>query len=535
MSWFSSSARTGLPNRRVCRPEVEALEDRQMLSTFTVVNTADQGVGSLRWAIQRANQQAGQDTIAFNIPKALGPVPTIGLTSPLPSISDAVILDGATQPGGHLVELNGRNAGAHANGLFVVASGCTLRGLVINRFDGNGIVLDRLADGNRVEGNYIGLDKTGMVVRPNHGDGIVLRCGDNTIGGLAPAARNVIAGNYRGIVISGNANHNTVLGNYIGAAADGVTRLANTWAGITIHSARNVIGSSEAGGRNIIISDDGAMVRGNGIEIKSRDLAVDANRVWDVRLNVIQGNYIGVDKNGTDTVNAPLGYGNSQAYPLYGTGIKLEGVTKSVIGGTSLGAGNVISSYAYGMFITGASTGNVIQGNRIGTNADGTSGVGNDYGIRLDGVSGNWIGGPAPGAGNIIAHCLRAVWASDTTNAILGNSIYEIAYEAAGLSFATPHQFPPSLTIASQAIASITVQGTASGAADAYTLEFFASPKKGEGRVLLGRKTINVTADGSFSFSFTFPATVAQGPYITATATSSQGYTSSFSGSLQIS
>jgi hypothetical protein len=547
MSWLSSSARTGLPNRRVFRLHVEALEDRQMPSTLTVVNTADHGVDSLRWAIERANEHAGQDTIAFKISKGFGPIPTIDLTSPLPSISDSVILDGSTQPGGHRVELNGASAGAHANGLFVVASSCTLRGLVINRFDGNGIVLDRLAGDNRVEGNYIGVDKTGMSVRPNHGDGIVIHCGDNTIGGLAPAARNVIAGNYRGIAISGNANHNTVLGNYIGAAADGVTRLANAWAGITIHSARNVIGSSEAGGRNIIISDNGTTVRGNGIEISSRDPAVDADRVWDVQFNVIQGNYIGVDMNGTDTVNAPVigEYDNPQpTWRLYGTGIKLEGVTKSVIGGTALGTGNVISSYANGIFVTEwessrdviRSTGNVIQGNKIGTNADGTSGVGNCYGIKFNGGSENWIGGTVPGAGNIIAHCWRAIWAGDTTNAILGNSIYEIEYEWPAMYFGTGHQFPPGLTSVSQTSDSVTVQGTVSGAAgETYILEFFVSPKKGEGLVLLGRETITVTADGPSSFSFAFQATVAQGQYLTATATSGQGYTSGFSESLQVS
>jgi hypothetical protein len=43
------------------------LEDRTVPSTFTVVNTLDDGsVGSLRWAVGQANSQPGVDTIDFD-------------------------------------------------------------------------------------------------------------------------------------------------------------------------------------------------------------------------------------------------------------------------------------------------------------------------------------------------------------------------------------------------------------------------------------------------------------------------------------
>ena len=51
--------------RRRCRPSLEAMEARQLLSTITVVNTADSGTGSLRQAILDAK---ANDTIAFDIP-----------------------------------------------------------------------------------------------------------------------------------------------------------------------------------------------------------------------------------------------------------------------------------------------------------------------------------------------------------------------------------------------------------------------------------------------------------------------------------
>src|SRR5262245_53942271 len=49
------------------RLSVEVMEDRWVPSTFTVVNTLDDGsTGSLRWAIDQANTQSGDDSIIFD-------------------------------------------------------------------------------------------------------------------------------------------------------------------------------------------------------------------------------------------------------------------------------------------------------------------------------------------------------------------------------------------------------------------------------------------------------------------------------------
>ncbi len=65
-------------------------------TTYTVTTTANTGAGSLRQAILDANANAGPDVIEFNIP---GVGPTIAITTALPALTDAVTIDGTTQPG----------------------------------------------------------------------------------------------------------------------------------------------------------------------------------------------------------------------------------------------------------------------------------------------------------------------------------------------------------------------------------------------------------------------------------------------------
>src|SRR5438094_10355275 len=74
--------------------------------TTYVVNAADDTVDelgcdtvhcSLREAIEAANRSGGEDTIAFDIPGR--GLQTISPLSALPDLTDAVILDGTTQPG----------------------------------------------------------------------------------------------------------------------------------------------------------------------------------------------------------------------------------------------------------------------------------------------------------------------------------------------------------------------------------------------------------------------------------------------------
>ena len=201
-----------------------------------MTNTNDNGAGSLRQAIIDSNADSGdRDTIVFDIPG--GGVHTITPLTALPVISQPVVIDGTTQPGyagGPLIELNGNGlAGA---GLFISGGNSIVRGLVINRFGGAGILV-QTNGGNVIAGNYIGVDALATTARGNGGHGVQIDgAPGNTVGGVEPAARNVISGNLQnGVSISGAAaTGNLVASNFIGTNGSGMSAIANSFNGVVI-------------------------------------------------------------------------------------------------------------------------------------------------------------------------------------------------------------------------------------------------------------------------------------------------------------
>ena len=185
---------------------------------------------------------------------------SIAPASPLPAITSPVVLDATTQPGftaAPIVELNGVGAGAAANGIVVTAGSTTIRGLAINRFGGNGIVLQGPGGGSAVEGNYIGTDATGALDRGNGLAGIlVLNSGANLIGGTVAAQRNVLSGNDgNGINVVGSSSVNTIAGNYIGTNAAGTTALGNGLYGVFLGGSASSVQSTFIGRGNVIAAN----------------------------------------------------------------------------------------------------------------------------------------------------------------------------------------------------------------------------------------------------------------------------------------
>lgn len=214
-------------------------------TTFTVNDPGDSGAGTLRQAILDANGTAGADTIDFS----LGGL-TISVNSPLPAISEAVTIDSTTDVGN---VLDGTGAGVAANGITINVASVVVKGLEIDNFTGDGILVN--AGGATIGQNQIGLGGG------NGGNGITIAAGTGTAIGGSAGANDIENNSGAGIAIS--ANSNVVTGNTIGSFGGG-----NGGNGVSITGAAstNQIGGPTDGDGNQIFenSGDGVSVTGTG-------------------------------------------------------------------------------------------------------------------------------------------------------------------------------------------------------------------------------------------------------------------------------
>jgi titin len=391
--------RPAAARRRRARPAVEALEGRLAPAVFTVVNANDSGAGSLRQAILQANANAGADTI--NIKIASGPQ-TINLLSALPALTGPTVVNGQTQPGfttTPIIELNGAGAGPGASGLTLMAGGSSVRGLVINRFAGSGIVLR--AGGCSVLGCFLGTDVAGAAARPNGRDGVTILSGaaGNVVGGTVAHTSNLISGNGRfGVYIVGpGAAGNFVEGNFIGSALSGAAAVPNQDGVVVAGGAANNLIGGAAG--NLLSGNVGAGV-----------VIAGATTLG----NKFQANFLGLTASGTAALP------NAEGVLIAG------GAHGNVVGGPSPALGNFISGNSGdGVHLDGAATtGNLVQGNTIGLSSGGVvlgGGVGNAVGVAFrDGARANTA------AGNVISGNGTGVLVTDlgtSANQVAGNRI----------------------------------------------------------------------------------------------------------------
>jgi len=238
--------------------------------------------------------------------------------------------------------------------------------------------------GNTVVGNFLGTNFGGGGGVPN-GEGVLVEGGasGNTIGGFDTAARNVISGNsVAGVHIAGaGTTGNRVFRNLVGTDAGGSARLANRQGVVVSGGATgNTIGDATPGGRPVVSGNVEA-----GIEITGSGTSG----------NAVRGAYVGTNAAG----NAALGNG---------TGVRIEaGASGNTVGGTAAGARNLISGNTNGTGVDlrgSGTTGNVVAGNYIGTDAAGGAALANTWGVRIEaGASGNTVGGSTAGARNLIS------------------------------------------------------------------------------------------------------------------------------------
>lgn len=641
-------------------------DTRAASCTITVTSERDDGAGSattLREAIQQANASPNADVLCFAIGSNYK---TIIPQAELPMITQPVIIDGLTQPRDStigaqapVIEIAGTQVAQNTEtrpGLYITSSNVTIRGLIINRFEGDGVIATHggssvfeynyigtnsagtiaygngrsgiglqtsnnkvrnnlvsgnsgagiaitgtgsiVADGNSVTSNRVGTDITGLRAIPNASDGILLTdSGNNTIGGTAGVSVggrctgecNLFSGNgANGIGIQGveslqtapTATNNRIIGNYVGVDIDGLNELRNYDIGFEAQDApNNIVGGTTPVERNIFSGNGGA-----GVSITSTFSYG----------NVIQGNYIGVDRSGMRrmanhkmgvNLGSPFGGSNNSHDNMIG------GTAGVSVGGACTGSCNVISGNDWsGVFISGNTGGNnQIVGNFIGPGVSGGHNLGNKQdGVGIVDSSNNKIGGPAAAARNLISgngyNAVVIVGVSSgtriegnylglgtdtgcmpngetgvtmrggTNTAVLTNSIdcngklgIDIGPDRVSMNDAGDRDGGPNNTQNFPVIDLITRDNTGlqlkgvlnSNPGQKYLIELFANDVcdlvylHGEGRSFITSTTVDTDGNGNAYFSIQLP-TSASGKVITATATKYYGSTpyetSEFSG-----
>jgi choice-of-anchor C domain-containing protein len=400
----------------------------------TVTNANGSGQGSLRQALLNANalggdaglaqagRSAGVEHLVFMIGNGsaapglrsavnlfTGGVARVAVGTALPSVTAALVIDASTQPGATtgapVVELDGSGTAAGIAGLVVSASGSTVRGLVINRFGGAGLVLAAGTSAHVVAGNHIGSDAAGSGALGNSGHGIELRAASSIVGGTTLADRNLIAANVlSGLYLAPGANGNALLGNHIGVNAAGSGALANNTGNSSVHAgikidgaAATVVGGTATAARNLVGGNlrRGVLVLGSGATGTQ-----------------LLGNWIGLNAAGTGALSNDHG-------------VIVDGTAGAVtIGGSAAGAGNVIAGNAQRQLVLDGGSGHVVQGNLIGLGAAGSAPLGSssDFAVVLNGASSSLIGGSGPGQGNAVVGGLYIGPSAATGNSVQGNS-----------------------------------------------------------------------------------------------------------------
>jgi len=516
-------------------------------TTYTVTNTSDSGVGSLRQAILDANANAGADTVAFNIPGS--GVHTIAPATPLPAITDQVTINGYSQPGASantngpaqgsnaviLIEIDGSTLGFGSSGLISNAGNVTIRGLAINRFLQAGIQVGGAGSGTTIVGNFLGTDPTGASRPGPQAYGVEIETNAVAVGGTTPADRNVISGNDSAqILIGDTGGSNCVIkGNLIGTNAAGTAAIQGQFNYALVYirnGTNNLIGGPTPADRNVISGGTGSGV-GAGVGVGYTISGTNAQAT-------IQGNFIGTDVTGT------LPLGNNY-------GISLPDQNCAVLG-------NVIAASASQGITSEGGHGAVIKGNFIGTDVTGTLDLGNGGGAMAVGGN-NWtIGGIAPGEANVIAHNrppYGGIASGSYTGArIRGNSIHDnqplgidlYANFSAGVTPNDPGdadtgpnnlQNYPIVKSVTPGASTTNVQGILNSVASTvFDVDVFATAAclpfpQGyvQGEFYLGSFQVTTDGSGNATFDEDLPGVLQPGQVVTATATDPSGNTSEFS------
>jgi hypothetical protein len=323
------------------------------------------------------------------------------------------------------------------------------------------------------------------------GDGLTVRAAGTWIRGLSLTR-------WPGTAITvQNAPMTWIRGNHVGLLPDGTTVAGNGYGVYMASSANSTIGGLTVADRNVI--------SGNSVGIWLQG-SESNERIF------VQGNHVGTNAGGT------AARGNTT------TGIS-AGSERALIGGTTSAARNVISGNGGdGIRVSAAVE---VSGNHIGTNAAGTGPIPNGGdGVELAALPGALVGGPGPGAGNVIAFNRQRGISGWAGTELRRNSLFSNEWEAISLA--------PSGTVRvldAPVLTSATPAGRVTGRVTArpgqYAVEIFGSPRPctaaTEARTYLGSVTVTVpSGETSAAFAATLGALPA-GSVLTATSSAISG------------
>lgn len=210
------------------------------------------------WTITGGCGKGFTDTIQFNIPSVH---PIKWATTP-PAVTEPTIIDAFSQPGAHAnTAKKGDNAvrkilldANNSYGFYLKGGYSTIRGFEITHFMTGIYVTD--VGNNHIEGNFIhGADLSST--------GVQLHWGSfNVVGGVTPAARNVLSDANYGMRVEQWSSFNQVQGNLIGTDLSGRHALGNTVMGIELtNTTFNLIGGETASAGNVIAFNAGQGIR----------------------------------------------------------------------------------------------------------------------------------------------------------------------------------------------------------------------------------------------------------------------------------
>ena len=219
--------------------------------------TSDDGTtsatGTINWVINEANTDADLDYVDFSISNS-PTVQTIATDLGTPAITWPIFIDGysaagalqntsaASFTGTLTTELTKSasasivNHGLQFDGSVNTVTGSIIRGLSIYGFDQSGIRVNSAEDVT-ITGNWLGFDASaGAVLAGPHGIEIVASSSGTVIGGIQPAAMNVIANGGDKNIVSINSSNAEIVGNLIGVRPSGIPTAASNTIGISFEN-----------------------------------------------------------------------------------------------------------------------------------------------------------------------------------------------------------------------------------------------------------------------------------------------------------